>query len=544
MKKNIIIFISFIIIAISIFSLKITHLKPQTNIIKVNSYLSYQEISNLKGYNLKDNTIYYLTKEDNTYNLYKVNDTKNTLVKSFTNPTDCTLKYDSIICINNETSTIYNYNLEEILSLNSVFLIAYKDTYLKIDTNSLNIYINKNAKQYRSFPEYFSTYQFIDYLKTSTNTYLLYKDNSNYILYDVNSKETENILAQNFIYYPNGFIFQNADNLIIYDLETKETKTVSYSLSSTNLITYHDNIIYVYDKNTTNLTIRDLKNETTIETNLNLKDINAIFYYANKLNLISSTKIYLIDVLNLDTTNEPSNSLDLISNLKKNYNINIKIKENAIFDYPDFTAEVMTDLETINIALTKISSIMPKFTHDFFSQFYSEDYKGLNIYLTSTLTPMDTTTQISNPAAYSFTYNNEYIMVIDINQYNIEELFCHELMHNIELNLRNSRLTPFEDWNKLNPSDFYYNKSYTKEPIFNYTLKDTLENAYFIDTYSHSYDLEDRARIFENICAYKSDTIVNKYPNILNKSLYLKDEIIKYYPSLKSTPLFIYLDNS
>jgi len=163
--------------------------------------------------------------------------------------------------------------------------------------------------------------------------------------------------------------------------------------------------------------------------------------------------------------------------------------------------------------------------------------KGLNIYLTSNLTPSDYETQIANPAAYSLINNNEYTIVIDINEPNIEELFCHELMHNIEFNLKNKNIEAFKNWQNLNPQDFYYQNSYTKESIYNYTLNETDKNlVYFIDKYSHSYESEDRARIFENICT--NNNIIQEYENINKKATYLKEEIINNYPSIKNSNIF------
>ncbi len=544
MKKNIILILSLSLMAFLCLKLTITKTKPTTNLIKVNSSLSYKETSSLKGYSLKEDNVYYLTEDYHNYNLYKITDNTNILLKSFNTPLNCSLKTDIITCKSDTNTIIYNYNFHELLnSKNTTTTIPYKDTYLKVNAKTLNILINNQDQIYRNLPSLYENYIFKDYLKTKTNTFLLYQSNNTYFLYNVNTKNDEKIIASSYYSFASGFIFNTQDTLKIYNLETNDITEISYSLDSNDILTYNENILYVYNKNTYNLKIYDIKTSAFLETNLNLKDIITIFYTNNKLYLLTSTKIHVIYLNNIDFE-EQNDSLSLLTKIKKDYNINIKTKEDAILNYPDFTAEKITNDDIIDVALSKINTILPKFTLDFFNNFYKDNFKGLNIYLTGTLTPMDTTTQISNPAAYSFTYNNEYIIVIDINQYNVEELFCHELMHNIELNLHNSKITSFPKWSNLNPQDFHYNESYTKEPIFDYTLKDATDSAYFIDTYSHSYDLEDRARIFENICAYTSDTIINDYPHILKKGLYLKEEITKYYPSLKVTNLFNYLDNN
>jgi len=172
-----------------------------------------------------------------------------------------------------------------------------------------------------------------------------------------------------------------------------------------------------------------------------------------------------------------------------------------------------------------------------FAEIYLNDMKGLNIYLTSNLTPSDYETQIANPAAYSLINNNEYTIVIDINEPNIEELFCHELMHNIEFNLENKNIKAFYNWENLNPENFYYLNSYTSPSKFNYTLtEESKDLVYFIDLYSHSYPSEDRSRIFEHVCT--NDIKINDYINLKNKANYLKEEILKYYPMLKNSKIF------
>ena len=46
------------------------------------------------------------------------------------------------------------------------------------------------------------------------------------------------------------------------------------------------------------------------------------------------------------------------------------------------------------------------------------------------------------------------------------------------------------------------------------------------------------ARIFENICNTNESSILNTYPKLYKKGIYLRDTLYKYYPSLKETTLF------
>ena len=69
-------------------------------------------------------------------------------------------------------------------------------------------------------------------------------------------------------------------------------------------------------------------------------------------------------------------------------------------------------------------------------------------------------------------------------------------------------------------------------------MEKDINNVKFIDYYSHTYETEDRARVFENICSCNEDSKINDYPNLYAKGLYLKEEITKYYPNLNNTGLF------
>ena len=44
--------------------------------------------------------------------------------------------------------------------------------------------------------------------------------------------------------------------------------------------------------------------------------------------------------------------------------------------------------------------------------------------------------------------------------------------------------------------------------------------------------------MFERICSCDENSIINDYPNLYQKGLYLQEEITKYFPSLAQTSLF------
>lgn len=478
----------------------------------------------------------------------------------------CSIKEENVYCLSESSLEVYDLNLDQIYSypLFEESLTAnfapYKDIYVQIEGADIYLILeNKASVLYRTI-NIDSTLLYEDYFVTDDNTYILYLDEEgNHLLYDINERELITLGQTNYFKYASGIVFYDMNTFQIYDLVNKETREYTNPTGEnyyyTGTMKEDKTILYLYDAIDNALYIENMTGGllSVLDTNL-LSDSNPIANlivvnnYLYVYVLQDKENFYVIDLenLNLETTNleEYTDKLtssinETISNIKTNYNVNINIKEDAIIKFPDFSAEALLNNELILESLNKIETILSKYNLEFFESFYQNNYDGLNLYLTGELTPSDYETQASNPAAYSLVYNNEYMIVIDLNQPNIEELLCHELLHNLEFNLNNQRINVFANWNDYNPDDFYYNDSYTAEYVFNYTLDESdRNNVYFIDYYSETFATEDRARVFETICACESDSIVNDYPNLYQKGLYLKEEITKYYPSLNDTSLF------
>lgn len=553
MKKNIALIISILTLIFVIYKFQIytEHDKLSLSGKKINNYIySYNintEEKEISDIIINQETIYYLANNQNKYYLYtsniyqkefkKINEIKNNAL--------CKLNNNFINCYNENINDIYDLTFTKKHSLKENYNIPYKDTYLKYANNILYLYQNKDIQ----FRDLNSEYHLEDYIYLKNNTYLLLKDkNKIYYLYDIKGNSFTKIEATNFNIYNNGFYFINENSIIIKDLVNNKTNTYSnnFNINLESVTTINEDTLYAVNSEEKIINIYNFENNNKKYINIeNIKDIILnIYIYNNYLYLItnnSETPLYLIDlnkIPKLTSNNDELNpNIDEINNISHKYNLNIKIKEDAITDFPDFSAKPMLNENIISNALSKLTKIVSNFNKDFFNNFYLNNMGGLNLYLTSNLTPSNFETQISNPAAYSLILNNKYTIVIDINESNIEELFCHELMHNIEFNLKNKNIEAFKNWQNLNPQDFYYQNSYTKESIYNYTLNETDKNlVYFIDKYSHSYESEDRARIFENICT--NNNIIQEYENINKKATYLKEEIINNYPSIKNSNIF------
>ena len=580
MKRNIALLISIITLILLVLFLRVQIIiDPDVlngTIISNGIYGYDLETENLSvnGLTTKNPDIYYLLMEvvnetEGIYNykLKKLNINTNQVTEiNFINNkrSYCSIKEQNIYCTTPNNFQVYDLNFHEIFGYSSndeslsASFAPYKDTYIKID--NLKIYILKNKEiLYRTVNTDKNIF-YETYFKTNDNTYLLFLDEEGYYyIYDINNEELTATAKKNYIKYNNGLFFYDETYYTLYDLVNKEKKEYENILQEdyyySGAINENKNIFYLYDIISEMIYIIDINKGTLQELDANnLTDGNPIanlFIQDNYLYayiLQDKKNFYVIDLeeLELETIDIEKYKDELGANIRKkietiqeDYSVNIHIKEDAIIEFPDFYAEELLNNEIILNSLTKIENILAKYDLTFFKSFYNYGYDGLNLYLTGTLTPSDYETQASNPAAYSLTYNGEYMIVIDLNQPNIEELLCHELLHNLEFNLINQNITPFKNWNSYNPNGFLYNNSYTSTANYNYTLSENNpNNVYFIDYYSHTYAAEDRARVFERICSCDENSIINDYPNLYQKGLYLKEEITKYFPSLTQTSLF------
>lgn len=580
MKKSFILIISFLVLVFSIltFQVKITN-KNELGGKRLSAELYYYDLKlenqDLADFRVLNHEVYYLVNgfensigktEFNKLDLYKNNITN---IKTWDNRSlSCILENNLIRCDNilEEEFSIYDYKINLLyhdakpLQFKSyIEFIPYKDTFLKIMDHHVYIDQNNEEKLVREL-DFDSNTIIYNYFKTEDNTFILLYNftEEEYYLYDYNLNTKENIILENARVYDNGFYFYNNTKILIKDLVNH--KTLEYEKKLTNdldvtFIEGDSNIFYFFDLkrdlyiiNLEKATIKKYHNDLFQNKNiLDFKVYNNVVY----LNTLEDEKyeFYLIDLSKINfnemTFNEYYENINkeinnLKSTLENDYNFKIHLKEDLL-EFPDFSAEEMLDNDTILNAIKKMAPIINKYNKEFFSRFYHDELSGLNIYLTGKLTPSDFDTQLANPAAYSLIHNNEYMIVLDITQLNIEELLCHELLHNLENNINNREM--FKDWNTLNPEDFYYNYSYIDYANNKYTMYEKIkEDVYFIDSYARTFPTEDRARVFEGICSCESNSKVLEYPNLLNKSLYLKNEILKYYPELENTDLFKSID--
>ncbi len=548
---------------------------------------------NLSENNLIKENLYKYKITKDYENILAIKEDKNYIYVLSSKETEKEIKEYKLIKYNLELS-----NIEKEVTFNTKDIspsIIVKDNYVNVVSSS-NVSIYKFDKSLKLISKLEKNIEEYDLYGVYKEEPLLIKDNEIYI----NDKLYDKVLtscnkAISIIYKDNSFIYFNNEELninCIYNIDKKTTDYLDNSIiepinNGYMLYNYKDNKViikkenekkyYLNSKNETSnikvnnegtklitfnddskeLKIYDLENNKIINKiilNLSSEEFISLFIlndlaYAVVTNGIS----YDLYVWNYkeNTLNESMishsdskskiNSYELVTKIKKEFNVNMYIYEKGVRFFNDFYALPSYDDELTYDSLSKTYKMLSNFNKEFYDKFYINDNNGIEIYLTDKVAPSDLNIQIKNPSAYSLVMNNTYIIALNINTNSYEKTLCHELMHTIENNMHdlyNNKILknePFNKWNEYNPKDFKYNNSYIEESNDRYTISSE-KDVYFIDSYSHTYPSEDRARIFEQFC--KDESIIEKYSKIKKKAEYLKNEIVNAYPSIKNSILF------
>lgn len=517
------------------------NLKTKINVTKVNNYPLYIfDTKEILDYFIDNDNIIYLTKTKDKYNLNQLDTIKNKNYLKQTFTEKCVLINNNIL-INNK---LYNldFSLKQTFPDTYTKIIPYQDTFINIENDILELLQKDNRVEFRKLPT--NDYNYINYLYTDKNTYIYIQDNETkkYFVYDINSNKFQ--AYDNIYLYQNGYFYYKDKTMYIIDLinNTDFKYEINLELNNADYITINKSTLIIYKEgyiSIINLEKKSIINE--IKANLNIKNIavsnNKVYFILKEgIGILYLDELYSKNI-DIEDKNE-TNIYDEKKKLETEYNIRVHLKEETNIDFPDFYASDNKDNELIEKALISLRNVLKKYNSEFFNEFYKEKKDGLNFYFVGSLKPKDINSTII-PVAYSLFFENKYMIVLDINDDDLERVICHEIMHNIEINAKHQNFNFLKNWNDYNPKSFSYSDSYNVNPDSSYTLAlEERENVYFANSYSKTYEAEDKAVIFENICGCDKDSPLKGYNNLYKKALYLKEEILLNYNNLKDSTLF------
>lgn len=496
---------------------------------------------------INDN-IYYLAAGDDGYSLFKLDIYTNKSILIGTIPRDsddyCSFSGDYIDCSGTEDKQVYDINLKKIYDGEIAIVFPYKDGIIKIDADKIYF----NDKLYKTANTGLNNFEILYEEVFEDNLYIYYIDySSNKVcFYNLEEDKCEDYNYDGFKRYDEGLYYYNKDKIYI---DNKNTNKITEYANSLKLDSLHrtelkNNEIYYFIDDY--FRIYNLENETVKLFDYRINDerlntnLDEIVLDGDHVYLVGYDKIFLLDLNVIKTTEMSYEELDTelenrlqakITNLKENYNIEVVIRNEAdlVFDFWNQKMDGEELYDSINDALDDIEEVATTFGADFFKEFVHDDYKGIKVYIESTITAP------TGIAGEAMRYYDNYAIIST--SVDFKRTFYHELMHTLEDCLKTKKNEIFNDWDTYNPSDFVYLDDTTSNNYDYRYYPSSDEPIYFFDEYSQTNQLEDRARIFENLCMGTDDVITDN-EGLLKKARYQMEEIIKYYPMLKDIKAF------
>lgn len=456
--------------------------------------------------------------------------------------------------------TFLDLDLNEICriqnSVNYEEIIPYKDTYIVMNGEELLLLNNGKLESFRKLNQ--SNYSLLSSNSSSDNTWLLFSDNNEtgafaFYIYNVGEDKYEEVTDMGFSYYYGGFYEFNGRRVMVRSLSESQAHEYEAQYKGAPFNTYFDGQgFYLADPDDMTLKYYDPAKQTICqlsEHEFGKYGISILGLNGNKLFVAFHQDIYEVDISGREAIPIAEYTIilhgkidDMETEIRDKYSINILTGQNAVQHLMNnIKAESVDNDCRIYYSIKQIYKYIKRFGKDFFTEFRYGTSQGLYVLMTGS-------TEVTNDGAaidaggVAFRMEDRFYIILNINTDFSGRTFCHELMHSMEQNTDGMSLFP--EWKDYNPKGFKYVNSYAGTPDSKYSLDGPDGyDIYFIDVYSMTNELEDRARIFENIVAVEKDeSRINELPKLKAKAEYIRERLYKMYPALKDTDIFKNLD--
>ena len=193
--------------------------------------------------------------------------------------------------------------------------------------------------------------------------------------------------------------------------------------------------------------------------------------------------------------------------LEKRYGVKIVLGDNIPSEFRDYSALAMTEPSVISGSLEVLDHVLSIYPDGFFEDLMGDYYRGIVFYLTGDLTPLSASDNISNAGAFVTDSDGLCQIALNLSTDLYPQTIVHELTHAADYRFAGEGLLNESEWNALNPEGFDYYDSYIDENGSSYEFTGSREytaaggyapeDVWFIDPYSKTYAMEDRARLME-----------------------------------------------
>ena len=230
-----------------------------------------------------------------------------------------------------------------------------------------------------------------------------------------------------------------------------------------------------------------------------------------------------------------------IEELESEFPVTVLYGDTALFYKYTFTAEPIYDEGFITGALDVLAEFLRDFPEGFLQEMYAGDGADhpnhLTFLFTGKLHP-EYAGSTSNPAAYAYRIGSDQYIVLDVtHDTQLRITLAHESMHTIDAYL--DTLTGWDTypkWSDYLPEGFAYNDSYVGEDGRDYfDTTYTLVSGgpvWFVDVYSKTFAIEDRAVMFQSMFAGTPDAFWVTNKHITDRMRYMASVIREHFRCL------------
>ena len=225
--------------------------------------------------------------------------------------------------------------------------------------------------------------------------------------------------------------------------------------------------------------------------------------------------------------------------LEKRYGVKIVLGGNIPSQFRDYDALAMTDPSVISGSLEVLDHVLSIYPDGYFEDLMGDYYRGIVFYLTGELTPLSAADNISNAGAFVTDAEGLCQIALNLSTDLYPQTIVHELTHAADYRFAGEGLWDESAWNALNPEGFTYYDSYIDENGSSYEFTGSTqytaaggsapEDVWFIDPYSKTYAMEDRARLMEYLM--QDDSIYS----VCYTSPHIQKKLDFYFQFLRNT---------
>ncbi len=244
---------------------------------------------------------------------------------------------------------------------------------------------------------------------------------------------------------------------------------------------------------------------------------------------------------------------DLALQIAQNQDVKVHLRQNGLsFENDTYEAGALLDEVSIRMALEGIQRFFQALPEGLLTEALRPDYSKLDFYLVGAIRRRGTEGLPTAMGVAAVTGEERYIVATGADLGTNANL-AHEIMHILEDRLldhdEETGGQGISNWLQLSPAEWeeggyafryldeegnqLYDASFTAEDL----SSPAEQPIYYVDAYSRTFPLEDRARIFEKLFAAQDELPPELlHPHVLRKAHYLCWLLRQAFPTLRHAP--------